>query len=155
MIVVAALALTFQLFTGPVVGVADGDTITVMRERQPVTVRLAEIDCPEKHQPYGTKAKQFTSMHVFKKEVTVQPVSIDRYGRTVAHVHYWYTTSRPGIQAGSYRDLGLELVEAGLAWWYSQYSHDASIAQAQAEAYRERRGLWADPHPIAPWEWRR
>jgi endonuclease YncB( thermonuclease family) len=75
-----------QSFTGKVVGVSDGDTISVMWEGRAVKVRLHGIDCPEKGQPYGTKAKQYTSEMAFGKEVTVQVKDTDRYGRIVSEV---------------------------------------------------------------------
>ena len=73
-------------WSGKVIGVADGDTITVLREKQPQKIRLYGIDCPEKRQPYGKKAKQFTSDMVFGKTVEVNRIDTDRYGRTVAFV---------------------------------------------------------------------
>jgi len=73
-------------FTGNVVGVSDGDTIKVMREGRAVKVRLHGIDCPEKGQPYGTKAKRFTSDRAFRNEVTVYVKDMDRYGRIVGEV---------------------------------------------------------------------
>ena len=74
------------IFTGRVVGVSDGDTLTVLRERTPVKVRLFGIDCPQMGQDFGSRAKQFTSELVFGKTVTVVPHDMDRYGRTVADV---------------------------------------------------------------------
>jgi endonuclease YncB( thermonuclease family) len=73
-------------WSGKVVGVADGDTITVLRDRQPQKIRLYGIDCPEKRQPFGKRAKQFTSDMVFGKTVEVNRIDTDRYGRTVAFV---------------------------------------------------------------------
>ena len=75
-----------QSFTGKVVGVSDGDTISVIREGRAVKVRLHGIDCPEKGQPYGTKAKQYTSEMAFGKEVTVRIKDTDRYNRIVGEV---------------------------------------------------------------------
>jgi micrococcal nuclease len=71
-------------FTGKVVGISDGDTITVLRGRTPVKIRLHGIDSPESSQDYGTRAKQATSELAFGKVVTVQSRGTDRYGRTVA-----------------------------------------------------------------------
>src|SRR5712691_7992763 len=107
-------------FTGRVVGVADGDTIKVMHNGKAEKIRLHGIDCPEKAQPFGSKAKQFTSGMVFGKTVTVHVTDMDRYGRTVADVI---------LPDG--RVLNRELVAAGLAWWYRQYSRDKSLGQLE------------------------
>ena len=134
----------FADFSGRVVGVSDGDTIKVMHNGKAEKIRLHGIDCPEKAQPFGTKAKQFTSAMVFGKAVTVQVIDMDRYGRTVADVI---------LPDG--RVLNRELIAAGLAWWYKRYSQDKSLGLLEAEARAARRGLWADPHPVPPWEFRR
>lgn len=129
-----------------VVGVSDGDTITVLdaNEKQG-KVRLHGIDCPESGQAYGSKAKEFTSEACFGKTVSVDILTTDRYGRFVATV-----TLPDG------KKLNDELVKAGLAWWYQQYAPDDVILKANhAEAEAAKRGLWADPNPIAPWDFRR
>ncbi len=131
-------------WTGKVVGVSDGDTITVMRDGRGVKVRLAEIDTPEKRQPYGQAAKRFTSNLCFGKLVTVKPATIDRYSRVVAHV----------ILADG-RHLNEEVVSAGLAWQYKRYSKSVKLAAIEAEAQGAKRGLWSKPNPIPPWEWRK
>lgn len=131
-------------FSGRVVSVSDGDTITVLHDGSGERIRLNGIDCPEKAQPFGKKAKQFTSTMVFGKEVMVQAKDTDRYGRTVADVI---------LPDG--RNLNRELVTAGMAWWYGKYSKDESLGQLEQKAREARRGLWADPHPTPPWEWRK
>ncbi len=104
----------------------------------------AGIDCPEKRQPFGNRAKQFTSNLVFAKTVTVQVMDRDRYGRTVGEVL---------LPDG--RSLNRELVKAGFAWWYWKYAPDGeTLEQLEREARRTKRGLWAEPHAVAPWEWR-
>ncbi len=131
-------------FTGRVVGVSDGDTITVLHSGKAERIRLHGIDCPEKRQAFGNRAKQFTSNLVFAKTVTVQVVDRDRYGRTVAEVL---------LPDG--RSLNRELVGAGLAWWYRRSApDDETLKQLEHEARAAQRGLWADPHAVAPWEWR-
>ncbi len=131
-------------FTGRVVGVADGDTITVLHNGKGERIRLHGIDCPEKRQAFGNRAKQFTSNLVFAKTVTVQVVDRDRYGRTVGEVL---------LPDG--RSLNRELVKAGFAWWYWRYApDDETLAQLEREARAAQRGLWADPHAVPPWEWR-
>ena len=117
-------------FTGRVVGVSDGDTITVLHNGKGERIRLHGIDCPEKRQAFGNRAKQFTSKLVFGTTVTVQVVDRDRYGRTVGVVL---------LPDG--RSLNHELVRAGLAWWYRKYSDDQSLGDLEAEAREAKRGL--------------
>lgn len=127
------------------VGVADGDTISVMYRGAAVRIRLNGVDCPEKHQAFGSAAKRFTSDLVFGKVVTVTPRDIDQYGRVVADV-----TEPDGTS------LNQDLVAAGLAWWYVRYApHDTRLQDLQEQARQAKRGLWADPHPVAPWDFRR
>ncbi len=106
-------------------------------------IRLHGIDCPEKRQAFGNRAKQFTSKLVFGNTVTVQVMDRDRYGRTVGVVL---------LPDG--RSLNHELVRAGLAWMYRRYTNDQSLSDLEEEARVARRGLWADRNPIPPWEWR-
>ena len=141
-----ASALSFGLgeeFRGKVVRVLDGDTIEVMHHGQAERIRLNGIDCPEKAQPFGERAKKYTSSLAFGETVTAIVKDTDRYGRTVAE-----------ILLPDGRSLNRELVKAGLAWWYRKYSTDATLGQLEAEARAARRGLWADSNPVPPWEWR-
>jgi micrococcal nuclease len=132
-------------YSARVVGITDGDTIRVLHEGREVRIRLHGIDCPESKQAFGTRAKQFTSEMVFDQVVRLRVRDIDRYGRTVAEV---------SLEDG--RMLNRELVRAGLAWWYRHYApHDTTLEQLEQEAREAKRGLWADPDPVAPWEWRR
>jgi endonuclease YncB( thermonuclease family) len=131
-------------FTGKVVGVADGDTISVMRGGRAVKVRLHGIDCPEKKQPFGTQAKQFSSDLAFGEEVEVQIQSFDRYGRVVGEVILPDGTS-----------LNQELVRAGFAWWFRKYApNDPILKELESVARAAKRGLWNDCCPLPPWEWR-
>jgi len=131
-------------FTAKVIGVADGDTITVLRDRSEVRIRLDGIDCPESGQAFGSMAKARTAELALGKMVKVRPRNKDRYGRTVAEV--WLSDGR---------NLNRELVRAGFAWWVRKYApHDSELARLEAEAQAARRGLWSDGHPIEPWEWR-
>jgi micrococcal nuclease len=131
-------------FAGKVVRVADGDTITVMHFGKDEKIRLAGIDCPERKQAFGTRARQFTSKLVFGQVVTVMAETVDRFGRTVGEVI---------LPDG--RSLNRELVRAGYAWWYRQFSDDETLGQLEEEARMFRRGLWAESNPIPPWEFRR
>ncbi len=131
-------------FTGKVVGVTDGDTITVMHNLVGEKVRLNGIDCPERRQAFGNRAKQAASELVFGKTVTVQVVDYDRYKRTVGNV-----VLSDGLV------LNEELVRAGMCWWYRRYAlDDERLAQAELEARVAKRGLWVAPDPVPPWEWR-
>ena len=129
-----------------VVGVSDGDTITVLtanKTRQ--RIRLYGVDAPETRQDFGSKAKRATSALCFGKTVTIRPHDTDRYGRVVAEVI---------LPDG--RNLGREMVSQGLAWWYQQYaSADADLARRQSLARKKRLGLWSQRHPIPPWEYRK
>jgi micrococcal nuclease len=133
-------------WSGKVVGVTDGDTITVLHEGRGEKIRLYGIDCPEKRQDFGTKAKEATSALTFGKIVEVEPVDVDRYGRTVALV----TVGRIL--------LNRELIRRGLAWVYIQYCKRPvcdNWRHLEAEAWARKRGLWAEPYPVPPWEFRR
>lgn len=131
-------------WVGRVVGVSDGDTIEVMHAGRAQKIRLYGIDCPEKRQDFGQRAKQFTSDLVYAQSVTVVPHDTDRYGRTVAEV---FTADR--------RSLNEALVAAGLAWWYQRYApQDTRFQRLEAAARSRGDGLWADRHPQPPWEYR-
>jgi len=131
--------------TGRVVGIADGDTLTLLdADHRQTKVRLAEIDAPESHQPYGTRAKQVLSELVFGRDVRVVVVDIDRYGRTVGRIY-----------AGAL-DVSAEMVRQGAAWVFTRYSRDPSLPALDQAARTARRGLWALPEAerVPPWEWR-
>jgi len=128
---------------GHVTRVRDGDTIELRRGGETVRVRVFGVDCPERGQPWSSRARQFTASLVGDREVVIRVKDHDKYGRTVGEVIL-----------GDGRNLGEELVRAGLAWHYRQYSHDPTLARLEAEARAARRGLWADPHPTPPWEFR-
>lgn len=130
-------------FSGRVVGVHDGDTISVLVGRRTVKVRLEGIDCPELAQPYGRVAKTFTSDRVFGKAVDVEQTTVDRYGRSVGRVFV------------NGEDLSAAIVTAGLAWHYTQYSADRSLDAAEQSARVARRGLWSQSNPVPPWVYRR
>jgi endonuclease YncB( thermonuclease family) len=138
-------------------------TITVPRDKIQVRISLYGIDTPEKAQPFGPKAKQFTAKLVFGKHVRVEVVTPDHFGRTVAKVSYPSKMHRNPLDRSKahqvvtvYRSLQESLVQAGLAWWYQRYArNDTRLAELEREARRTKRGLWADAHPVPPWDWRR
>jgi endonuclease YncB( thermonuclease family) len=131
-------------FTGQVVGVTDGDSIKVMHESKAAKIRLIGIDCPETRQPFGTRARHFTSQLAFRKAVTVRETGRDRYGRTLGEVI---------LPDG--RSLNEELLKAGLAWWFRKYSKAVRLEELERQAREAKRGLWAEPNPVPPWEWRK
>ena len=132
-----------EVFSGEVVSVTDGDTVRVMRDRTPVRVRLDGIDAPETRQPFFQRAKQFTSSFVFGKVARVEVRDVDQYGRLVARVYV------------DELDLSLALVEQGLAWHFTRYSDDQTLAEAERDARAAGLGLWRAPNPVPPWEFRR
>ena len=134
--------------SGKVVAVLDGDTITVLHDRQETRVRIAGIDAPEKKQAFGQRSKQSMSDCAFSKEVEVEWKKLDRYGRTIGKV----------LSGGV--DCGLRQIELGLAWHYKAYAKEQARADRDAyaaseeEAKADRRGLWGDADPIPPWDFR-
>ena len=132
-------------FTAKVIGISDGDTITVLVDGLEIKIRLASIDCPEGGQAFGYEAEQYTAKLVTGKTVTIQATGQDRYRRTIAWVI---------LPDG--RNLNHEIVRAGYGWWFRKYAPDALELEAlESEAREDRRGLWADRDPVAPWEWRK
>lgn len=143
-----APAWAAEALEGEVVGISDGDTITVLTpQKHQVKVRLYGIDCPESKQAYGSRARQAASDMVFRRRVSVDVVDRDRYGRTVGIV------TAPGGAV-----LNRELVASGMAWIYTAYCK-RPVCDAwrgdEAKARAARRGLWADASPVPPWEFRR
>ena len=126
-----------------VVGVQDGDTLTCLDENnQQQKVRLAEIDAPELGQDFGKVSREALASMVFGKTVEVDDDGKDRYGRWIGHV----------LVNGS--DVNREMVATGNAWHYAAYSNDQSLAQLQSQARAQQIGLWAQPNPVAPWQFR-
>jgi len=133
-------------FRARVVGVTDGDTLTVLDEsNQQHTIRLAEIDAPERGQPWGARAKQTLSSLVFGKMVSLQQTDTDRYDRVVARVF------------ADGEDINRAMVGQGAAWAYRRYLNDQTLIAVEANARRDRLGLWSlsDGETVEPWEWRK
>lgn len=128
------------------IGISDGDTITVLtRKKKQYKVRLAHIDCPEKGQPFGKAAKQFTSDFCFGKMVTVvYKGKKDRNGRIIGDV-----LDENG------NNLNQSLVKSGLAWHFKKYSDEPIYTGLEETARTARLGLWQESNPVAPWEWRK
>lgn len=128
---------------GAVTGVADGDTLYVLVEGARTRIRLADIDAPEKRQPYGRRAEQSLRELVGKREVRLTWSRADQYGRPLARI----------IVDG--QDVNAEQVRRGYAWVYRQHSSNPVLLRLESEARRARRGLWSDEAPVPPWDWRK
>ena len=133
-----------QNIKGKVTAITDGDTFKLLKKDSTlIRVRIANIDCPERKQPFSKRAKQFTSDAIFNKVVEIQVLKKDRYGRFIANVIY-----------NNSLNLGKELLKAGLAWHYVKYSNDSTLQVLEDKARSNKVGLWQDPNSIAPWKWR-
>jgi endonuclease YncB( thermonuclease family) len=159
LLLLLAVGAHAETLLGRVVGVADGDTITVLdADRQQHKIRLQGIDAPEKAQPFGERSKQNLSRMVFGKDVRVEWEKRDKYKRIVGKV-WVQPESCPTCPMTL--DAGHAQITVGLAWWYRKYAgeqspQDRSAYEFSEQEARERRvGLWADPDPVPPWEWRR
>ncbi len=136
--------------TGRIIGITDGDTLTLLdADHIPHKIRIAGIDAPEKRQPFGEKTKTNLSALAYNRQAQADCRKIDRYRRQICVVYV------------NGRDVGLEQIKAGTAWWYRQYAREQTkqerIAYEHAEflAKLHRHGLWNSKNPTPPWEWRR
>lgn len=128
-----------------VIGIKDGDTFVLLMDGKEQTVRLAHIDCPEKKQPFGNKAKQFAADLCFGKNVTlINDNKFDRNKRLITEMFLLDGTN-----------INKELVKNGLAWHFKKYSDNKEYAQLEIEAQKNRTGLWSETTPVAPWNWRK
>jgi endonuclease YncB( thermonuclease family) len=140
---VFGLALHAETIQGRVVAIQDGDTLEVLQNKTPIRIRLAHIDCPEKRQAYGKKAKYYLSDLLFKKDIRVEVLNKDRYNRKI------------GVVFLEDQNINHLMVKKGLAWWYQKYSNDAIYKKLENEARKLKIGLWSQKHPIPPWEFRK
>lgn len=154
---ITILFITFQSLTlicdkqiqekeihGKIVGITDGDTVKLLTvDKALIKVRLANIDCPERKQPYSARAKQFTSNQIFEKQVKLEYLKKDRYGRYICNIIY-----------DDSLNLSKQLLKNGMAWHYVKYSNDESLQVLEDEAKKNKLGLWQDPNAIPPWDWR-
>ena len=128
-----------------VIRVLDGDTIEVLHNNHPERIRLSGIDCPEKGQAFGKRAKQAASELVYGKEVTLQIHGKDKYKRILAELILSDGTS-----------VNQQLVKDGWCWWYRKYAPGDTVLEVlEKEAREAKKGLWVDPKSIPPWEWRK
>ena len=135
-----------DLPTGKIVEITDGDTVTLLTaDKWQIKIRLAEIDTPEKKQPYGNRSKQALSGLVFGKQVAAEVVTIDRSGRTIARLYV------------DDLDVSREMVRLGAAWVYRKYNKDKSLLDVETEAREAKRGLWglSEAEQMPPREWLR
>lgn len=138
-----------ETLSGRVVGIADGDTLTILDgSNQQHRIRLSGIDAPEKQQPFGNVSKQNLARLAFGRHTVADCPKLDRYGRQICVVRV------------TGKDVGLGQLEARLVWWYRKYAKEQSsqdrdrYARAEDEARAANAGLWREPQPIPPWEWR-
>lgn len=131
------------MLSGRVVGVADGDTVTLLTEKkEQVKIRLNAIDAPEKKQAFGMRSKQALSDLCFDKPATVESSGKDKYGRTI------------GVLTCDGVDANAAQIKAGMAWVYRQYNHDEHLIALEDEAKANSNGLWSDADPVPPWDFR-
>ena len=140
LVVVSAHAATYP---ARVVSITDGNTLKAVHDGREIVVRLRWIDSPETGQRYGRQARQALGDLVGGQVVTVRDFGADPHGRRIADVV---------LPDG--RNVNRELVRLGWAWWFRRYSRDVTLGTLEADARAAKRGLWADPHPVPPWEWR-
>ena len=143
-IVFLIFSCTSQNQEGLVVKVIDGDTIDILQNKKKTRIRLLGIDSPERGQSFHVKAREFTASLVAGRKVIVHAQSRDQYGRVVGDVY---------LEDGTH--VNAEIVKAGFAWHYRYYSNNEALAHVEAEARKQRRGLWQDTHPKPPWEFRK
>ncbi len=128
-----------------VVGISDGDSLRILLDGEAQPLRLAGIDCPERGQPFGDKARQGTASMAHGRKVQITITDRDRYGRAVGSVL---------LPDG--KELNAELLRLGLAWWYRSFAPERRDYQRlEKEARKARRGLWSEKNPSPPWEWRK
>ena len=133
-----------DLLIGTVVSIADGDTLTLLdASKGQHKIRLEGIDCPERGQEFGTRARQALAEKVFQKDVRIRWDERDRYDRILGHVYL------------DDRWINHEMVQDGWAWHYHKYSDDEELAAAECAARSHKVGLWSAPNPIPPWDYRR
>lgn len=144
-LVIFALAHScgYSQLVGKVTSIADGDTFTMLVNNEQIRVRLHGIDCPERGQDFSNVARQFLAEMTFEKEVTVKEMDTDQYGRTI------------GVVSIDGENVNEELLKAGLAWHYKRYDKNPNWAKFEERARNQKKGIWSQPNPIPPWDWRK
>ncbi len=143
--IICCMGLFADTLNGYVVGVSDGDTVKVLDAgKKQHRIRLLGIDAPESNQAFGQKSKQYLSSLIFNKNVSITYKEKDQYGRILGTIFY------------ENENINLKMVQAGLAWHYVYFAKDnKELAEAEAAARKEKLGLWGDPNPMPPWDFRR
>lgn len=148
---VAALALLvstviakpiLSTLEGKVIGVTDGDTLTLLVDSEEVKVRLEGIDAPESTQAFGNKAKEHLKSLVISKDAKLKRTGKDKYGRMLGYLYI------------GGKEINLQMVEDGFAWHFKEYNDQQRFADAEQQARDDKKGLWADSKPMPPWEFR-
>ncbi|MFW2306459.1 thermonuclease family protein [Aliarcobacter butzleri] len=124
--------------------VSDGDTITILTsDKTQYKIRLNDIDAPEKKQAFGNKSKDNLAKYIAGKTVKVEYKSKDKYKRILGTIYY------------NNIDINLQQVKDGFAWVYKKYSKNQDYYNAEKVSRENKKGLWIDKNPIAPWEFRK
>lgn len=140
-------------FVGKVVRISDGDTITVLnKQNEQVRIRFSQIDAPESSQAFGQKSRQNIS-YLHQTLVYVKEDSKDRYGRTLGTIYQLKNSEIPPLKIAN--SINYKQVKDGYAWAYREYLTDQMFIQAEINAKNKKIGLWADPNPIKPSDYRR
>ena len=134
-----------KTLVGKVVKVYDGDTLTMLVDGQKEKIRFYGIDAPEHDQPYGIESRDFVRSKVMGKEIRLEVVNTDKYGRNIGKIYY-----------NGNRYLNLESVKGGYSWWYEYFArNEHKFESAEKSARRYKKGLWKGKNPINPYEWRK
>ena len=131
-----------ETYQAKVIAISDGDTLKVLKNNKQVTIRLEAIDAPESKQAFGTKSKNALADLVYGKVVTVKRTGEDKYGRTLAF-----------LMVGN-ESVNTKMIQNGMAWHFKKYNQDIELANFEEEARKTRTGLWIDPNPVSPWDFR-
>ena len=135
---------SIEILTGKVVKVSDGDTFKILTNvKKQIKIRLSSIDCPEKKQDWGRKARKALANIIANKVVQVEKVTVDRYKRIVGKVFY------------DKQNINRKLVAEGHCWVYPEYNRDPLLPEIEAQARKQKLGLWKLPNPIPPWIFRK
>lgn len=135
--------LSWADFVARVVTVHEGDRLTIRHDGRSEIIYLQDVDCPELKQPHGKQAKHAMAAYVGNRDVVVRSLKRDRHGRATAEIF---------LQDG--RNVGHELVKEGLAWSRPDTSQGQSLGEVEQLARAEKKGLWSEPNPVPPWEWK-
>lgn len=130
------------ILSGKIVHISDGDTVGLLVGKEKIKIRLDGIDAPESKQAYGTRSKEALAKLIAEKDVIVHKSGEDRYGRTLGTIYL------------EERNVNFQMVGDGWAWHFKKYSKNEELAKLETQAREAKRGLWADPNALAPWDFR-